>query len=276
MVGRVVAERPGSGQGRTAALSDRRRRPARQGRRRANARGAQPLRTRIATWMCRADEPVGLLLTQRSRRSVARDGVQRRRVPDRSSPRVGSRVAASIKVVVGIVILALVLLWALRRLSQGHASRSPGRTRALDSARAVRARSGRRRGTDGRRHRAGRRGLGSACLASRRAAGSSRAGAGDDGEEPRQARGEGRPGPGGRARASLGCRRPRRGRSPDRGRRRGRRREGGDLPPGGRDSPASTRFSPRTPRRSRSRRSQQSRVARTRSSGCTSSTRYPC
>ena len=60
------------------------------------------------------------------------------------------------------------------------------------SAREVRARPRRRGRPDGRRHRAGGRGLRAARLAPRRGAGSGRAGARRNAEEPRQARREGR------------------------------------------------------------------------------------
>ena len=70
--------------------------------------------------------------------------------------------------------------------AQGHATRSARRASAvgLDSARALRARPGRRRGSDGRRHRAGGRGLRPTCLAPRRGAGRGRSRARHDAEEP--------------------------------------------------------------------------------------------
>src|SRR3989442_14251237 len=67
--------------------------------------------------------------------------------------------------------------------------------REIPSPREIRARVGGRRRSDGGRHRAGRGGLGPACLAVRAGAGSSRARARDDAQEPGQARRERRAGP---------------------------------------------------------------------------------
>ena len=111
----------------------------------------------------------------------------------------GEPQGSGIKVVVGLVFLGLVLLWALSRRRRGVRPELPGapdRRRYSSCGRgaghALRARARRRRGPDGRRHRAGRRGVRAARLAPRLGARSGRARARGDGAEPGEARGEGR------------------------------------------------------------------------------------
>ena len=282
VVGRVVAERPGELNGLRSSSS--RSRSSSESRATSSGRSkcGRP-RERTATSMCRAtsrsascSRALPTASGSRTACSVVNPG---QLVVEGGEPRGGP-----IKVVIGIVILALVLLWALRRLRKGSRPELPGAPRAVDGRgsnhlawpRAVRARPGCRRGPDGRRDRAGRRGFRSARVAPRRASRRRRSGAGGDGEEPHEARGEGRPGRRGRPPARDARRRHRRRRPPRRGGRRGRRREGGDLPASRRTFSRPTRSSRRTRPRSRSRRSPPSPAVRRRSSACTSSIRCPC
>ena len=76
-------------------------------------------------WTSRLNKAIGLLLARRPTvRGSPQPAASSRR--DRSSPRAGSREAPLIKVLVGIVILALVLLWALLRLRKGTRPDLPG------------------------------------------------------------------------------------------------------------------------------------------------------
>ena len=149
---------------------------------------------RTATSTCPMNKTIGLLLTPSTRRRVARDRPAASSPRDLSWPRAGEPRGGAdqggrrdrdprARAAVGAPPAA-----------QGHATRSARRASAvgLDSARAVRARPGRRRGSDGRRHRSGGRGLRPACLAPRRGAGRGRSRARRDAEEPGQARREGR------------------------------------------------------------------------------------
>ena len=129
------------------------------------------------------------------------------------------------------------------------------RSLTLGSKYAVRARSRRRGGPDGRRHRAGRRGLRPSRLAPRRRARRDRARPRGDAQEPGEARREGRRRSGRGARPRRGRRGDRPRRPADRGRDRGRVRQGSDLPARRRGAAGEARSSPRTRRRSRSRRS---------------------
>ena len=90
-----------------------------------------------------------------------------------------------------------------------HRWAARGSATPVASAREVRARTRRRRGPDGRRHRPGRRCLGTARLALRRGPRSGRARSRDDAPQPRQARREGRGRPGRGARPGRAGRRPR-------------------------------------------------------------------
>ena len=127
--------------------------------------------------------------------------------------------------------------------------------RRLASPNALRARSRRRCRADGRRHRAGRRSLGTARVALRRAARRDGPRARDDAQEPREARGEGRGSARRGARARGRRRRARPCRSDGRGGGRGRGREARRLPPRRRRRCRRKRCSRRTRRRSRSPRS---------------------
>ena len=126
----------------------------------------------------------------------------------------------------------------------------------------LRARPRRRRGADGRRHRAGRRRVRPPRVAARSVPRRDRARARGDAQEPRAARGEGRRAGRRRARARDAGRRPRRRRPDDRGGRRGRSREARRLPSAPTACCTPRRSSRRTRRRSRSRRWRRRRSVR--------------